>query len=84
MAYNIRKLGSSLLAEFGDFCVSLLHEEFWEFFVVLARQSCLIVLSRLLTFVAYIANNMNPDQTASLGEVRSGFIVFTSVRKIKT
>ena len=30
----------------------------------------------LMRFVACIANNMHPDQTAPLGEVLSWFIVF--------
>ena len=36
----------------------------------------------LCTLVAYIANNMNPDQTAPSGAVWSGFIVFASVIKL--
>ena len=43
--------------------------------------------SRLLTYVlntlvAYIANNMDPDQTAPLGAVWSGFVVFVSKTKV--
>ena len=30
------------------------------------------------SLVAYIANNMDPDQTAPLGAVWSGFLVFAS------
>ena len=33
------------------------------------------------TLVALIANNMNPDQTAPLGAVGLGFIVFASLVK---
>ena len=32
--------------------------------------------------VVYIVNNMNPDQTAPLGAVWSGFIVFASLIKV--
>ena len=36
----------------------------------------------LCTLVAYIANTMNPDQTAPLGAVWSGFVVFAFKNKI--
>ena len=35
----------------------------------------------LCSYVAYIANNMGPDQTAPLGAVRSWFILFASMKK---
>ena len=41
-----------------------------------------VVSSRLLMFLAYIANNMDPDQTDYLGAVWSGFIVLASMKKI--
>ena len=36
----------------------------------------------LCNLVAYIANNMDPDQIAPLGTVCSGFIVFASMIKL--
>ena len=36
-------------------------------------------LIRLYTLEAYIANNMNQDQTAPFGAVWSWFIVFASI-----
>ena len=45
-----------------------------------ANVVCSVVC--LCILVAYIANNMNPDQTAPLGAVWSGCIVFASKVKL--
>ena len=39
-------------------------------------SSCL-----LSAYVAYVANNMDPDQTAPKGAVWSGFILFAFIKK---
>ena len=44
--------------------------------IVVCSSFCLCIL------VAYIANNMDPDQTAPLGAVWSGLIVFASMIKL--
>ena len=44
--------------------------------LILRNFADLVDAARRGTLVAYIANNMDPDQTASLGAVLSGFIVF--------
>ena len=41
-----------------------------------------IVVCSSSTLEAYIANNMDPDQTAPIGAVWSGFIVFASIIKV--
>ena len=56
------------------------------------KKCCLIIFPPFMTIVVYslicsffleacIANNMEPDQTAPIGAVWSGFIVFASMIK---
>ena len=63
-------------------CLSLMHGfQVIKFFLAINDKCCL--LYHLLIFlVAYIANIMDPDQTAPLGAVWSGFILFAPVMKV--
>ena len=49
--------------------------------VYLMIQTIVISFIYLSTLIANIANNMDPDQTASQGAIWSGFIVFASMIK---
>ena len=42
----------------------------------------MLIIICLFTLVPYIANNMDPDQTAPLWAVLSGFILFAGMMKV--
>ena len=52
------------------------------FFTTIYNNCCPLIY--LSTLIAYIANNMDPDQTAPLGAVWSWFIVFAYMVKFQS